>query len=44
MYLPSTATHTVNGVASNSPTPPQSHVQKIVAIMIATGDRPVCAP
>ena len=36
--------HTVNGVESSDPTPPQSQVQKLAATMIATGDMPVLLP
>ena len=35
---------TVSGVESSSPTPPQSHVQKVAATMIATGESPVLDP
>ncbi len=36
--------HTVSGVESSSPMPPQSHVQNVAATMIATGDIPVLVP
>src|SRR5687768_18323206 len=42
--LPTTNRHTVNGVASNSPTGPHSHSQKTAATRIATGDTPVFLP
>ncbi len=36
--------HTVSGVESSSPTPPQSHVQNVAATITATGESPVLDP
>ena len=36
--------HTVSGVDNSSPTPPQSHVQNVAAMMTAAGDSPVLDP
>ena len=44
IYRPITATQTVSGVASRSPTGPHSQVQKITARMTAIGERPALLP
>ena len=36
--------HTVKGVESSSPTPPQSHVQNVAATITAAGESPVVEP
>src|SRR5437899_12322194 len=43
-YRPITTTQTVNGVARNKPTGPQSQVQNTAAIRIARGEMPVVFP
>jgi len=43
-YLPRTTSTTVSGVASRSPTAPQSHVQNTAETRIATVDMPVLVP
>src|SRR3954468_18294269 len=44
MCRPITATQTVSGVASSSPTGPQSQVQKTTAVMMAMGASPALLP